>query len=130
MPEIMTRWLRGYRGHRAAVKRVAHRLLQEYIGPSPLQEDFTWPDIIEQRQTESEHKASRPDNCKEDDNGLFFIDGRLWVPDEGHELQWKLLITAHCTYAGHRGIDATRSLLHEEFICSSLNADNNAFVPI
>lgn len=128
MSDIVARWLCGYRGLQNIVKRVAHRLFQEYIVPSPLQEDFTNPDIIELLKANSEHKVPGPDNFKKNENWLFSIDGRLWVPDEAHELQWKLFVTAHCTYAGLRSIDPTRSLLRKGSIWPYLDANIKAFV--
>lgn len=95
MPDIMTRWLRGYRGHRLSIKRVTHRLLQEDIVPSPLQETFTWPDVSELRRAQQKHMKERPQGCKTDAHGLVFVENRLWVPDAAEELQWRLLITAH-----------------------------------
>lgn len=47
MLNILTRWLRGYRGHRAAIKRVEHRIFQEDFVPYQLEKEFNWPDITE-----------------------------------------------------------------------------------
>ena len=44
MADIMTRWWRGYRGERQAVKRNSHVLHQTDIAPSPLSEQLSWPD--------------------------------------------------------------------------------------
>lgn len=49
MGVIMKGWLRSYCGHRAAIERVGHRLLQEEICPSPLMDDFNWLKVADLR---------------------------------------------------------------------------------
>ena len=128
MPDIMTRWLRGYRGHRAAIKRVGHRVFQQDIVPSPLSENFDWPDIHELLNVQQQYYEKKPKESSTDDNGLVVMNGRMWVPEDAEDLQWRLLITAHCGSAGHRGIESTRSVLHEQFTWQGLYTDTMLFV--
>ena len=128
MPDFMTRWLRGYRGHRASIKRVCHRLLQEDIVPSPLEEHFIWPRMPDILQAQKQHLEKIPDSAVTNDDGCIVIRGKIWVPDEADDLQWRLLITSHCGHAGHRGTESTLAVLSEEFIWSSMDEDTSSFV--
>ncbi len=40
--DIMTRWMRGFRGHPRTIKRVSHLLIERDIVPSPADDDFEW----------------------------------------------------------------------------------------
>lgn len=47
MPDVITQWLREYRRHKAAIKRVSHQILQDDIVPSPLSKNFVWLDTTQ-----------------------------------------------------------------------------------
>jgi len=54
-------------------------------------------------------------------------DGRIWIPDDV-ELQFKILVCSHCGTIGHRGMDATRSILRESFWWPTMDKDVDELV--
>lgn len=54
---------------------------------------------------------------------MMMIEGKIWIPDDDDELKMKLLVTAHCGAAGHRGRDSTKSILQERYIWKNMSDD-------
>lgn len=50
------------------------------------------------------------------------------MPDESADLQFRLMIIAHTSAAGHRGITAKTSALSNAFCWSTLQEDTKVFV--
>jgi len=127
MADIMTRWLKGYRGKRLAVKKISTVLQETDVVPSPEDEKFEWvtEDVIKEAQNSNEP----PEKLKidTDTSGLKNHNGKVWIPDESPELQLRLLVTAHCGHAGHRGAESTESILREKYYWSSMKEDVNEF---
>lgn len=129
MPDIMTRWYKGYRGSRAKPeKRMVRRLvIQHEHVQSPLSEDFTKPKSEDIACVQEKFKNQAPQESVLKENLLYFKD-KIWVPDEGHELQSKILVLGHCGKVGHRGSRAKASMVKECFTWSNLEQDCAAFV--
>ena len=49
--------------------------------------------------------------------------GNLWIPENANELKLRLLVSAHCGEAGHRGREATLARLRPVCFWSSMEAD-------
>lgn len=127
MADIMTRWCRGYRGKRLTVKRVTHLLLQQDVVESPLDKGFHWPDAADISKEQHGHEEEASDLVKKSD-AVWMIDGKTWIPDACPELQLKLLVISHCGRSGHRGREATLSILKEGYAWKSMEQDCNEFV--
>ena len=66
---------------------------------------------MEISKAQEEHKDSRPENLKIE-NDLWVNDsGSIWIPDESDDLHLRLCIIAHTGPSGHRGSTATESTL-------------------
>ena len=61
-------------------------------------------------------------------DGLQKVSGRIWIPTGSSELKLKLIVCAHCGIGGHRGVEATMSILSERFVWTGLKQDVEAFV--
>jgi len=128
MADVMTRWMRGYRGKRCAIRRVTYRILENAVVPSPESKDFEWPNFSQIRQAQEDHVDQRPKNAERKGESLWSVNGRTWIPDEADDLQLRLLVVAHCGVGGHRGAESTESTLREEFTWSTLKEDVRDFV--
>jgi len=123
MADIMTRWLKGYRGKRLSVKRITTRLFEKDIVPSTEDESFEWISEDDIKKVQDNSKIPKTLKIVEDSSGLKMLDGKIWIPDEAAELQLKLLVIAHCGQAGHRGADSTESILKETYHWTGLKED-------
>ncbi len=128
LEDIMTRWLRGYRGNQQAIKRVAHRLLQHDLVPSPSSDKFDWPSLRDVRKSQKNHVKERPSDAKHRGDDVWLVGERIWVPDADDELQLRLLVVAHCGTAGHRGVESTADIVRETYAWQTVDADAAAFV--
>ena len=124
MADIMTRWYKGYR-RGSSLKRVKEQLDQIDIVPNPAEDDFHWPSLEEI--IKAQNRAERPVNAVKGHEGEWRINGKIWIPQEP-SLQIRLLVTGHCGAAGHRGIEATKSILQEQFTWADLKSDVELFV--
>lgn len=75
------------------------------------------------------YERNRAGNLKRCDNDrLWKFDNRIWIPEESVDIKLKLLVCAHCGMGGHRGIEATESIILEKFYWENLHDDVKAFV--
>lgn len=125
MADIMTRWLRGYRGQIRAVRRIKGPLPP--VPTAPAAED-EWPDREVIREAQNAQDFPPPTRASTDEDGLIRCNGRVWLPVNAHELQLKLLTIAHCGTAGHRGADATFESLKPYFTWIGQRRDTADFV--
>lgn len=130
MADIMTRWTRGYRNKRSAIRRVTYRLMETTVVPSPNEEHFNWPCEEQVREAQEKFLSEKPEAATRDGNSLFKMGGRTWIPDDADDLQLRLLVVAHCHASGHRGMESTDSILREQFTWrwSTLADDTREFV--
>lgn len=61
-------------------------------------------------------------------DGIFYMQRKIWIPCNATELKLKILILSHCGALGHRGKDATESVIREIFIWKGLTSDVSSFV--
>ena len=54
--------------------------------------------------------------------------GNLWIPENANELKLRLLVSAHCGEAGHRGREASLARLRPSRFWSSIEADVASFI--
>ena len=126
--DILTRWMRGYRNESKGHTAICSMLLQEAEQLIPAADSFSWPSFDSIRHSQQEH--DRPSQNLELDahDGLWKHDGRIWIPQDDLELQLKVMVTSHCGTIGHRGKDATLSILSEDFWWPSVRKDVDALV--
>ena len=129
-PDIMTRWMRGYRRQRhPTARRVS--AIPEFSGvtSSPQNADFRWPSLQEIKEAQTTHTASAPVEVSPDDTGLYISkNGKPWIPAECTDLKVRLLTITHAGTVGHRGADATWHILREAFHWTGQRKDVRAFV--
>ncbi len=128
MPDIMTRWLRGYRGKRSAIKRVSHRILEHVLPASPLNADFITPSVTIIRDAQHKSRRDLPSSAQMGPDTLWTINDRIWIPDEAEDLQVLVLISVHGGEGGHRGQKPTESVLRERFTWTTLSHDTQDFI--
>jgi hypothetical protein len=87
-------------------------------------DDFSWPSLPEISSAQSEH-GNPPDSLILDGT-LLSKEGRIWVPT--HSLQIRIMIIAHCSLAGHRGIETTIKNIEKRFWWDSMKSDVQNFV--
>ncbi len=113
-PDIMTRWMCGYRKN-PAVRCFAPALQFSGVPVPPDSPEFEWPALAEIRKAQEENLRSAPESALPDDGGTLRLIGAAWIPDDGIDLKLRLLTIAHAWNAGHHGADPTRNSLREHF---------------
>lgn len=126
--DIMTRWLRRYRTDIRSMRKItrAHKPPWQII-PSPSQPNFIWPKWKSIIQAQSGHTPGQNDITKDSD-GVFKLNGRIWIPEEKYDLKLKIMVASHCGQMGHRGRDATESALRENFVWTGMTDDMQEFI--
>lgn len=124
LPDIMTRWMRGYRGVVLRAKRLTATLPAIPIPPNPSE----WPKRSLILELQQKTHSPAPKNAEKDADGLLRFQSAAWIPPECDELKLKLLTVAHAGNNGHRGVEATRNILSEHFKWSGMREDVHDFV--
>ncbi|GMF28513.1 unnamed protein product [Phytophthora fragariaefolia] len=94
---------------------------------SPLQNStFEWPtyeDIVRSQNTALSRQVKS--NIRWDDPRGAFTDkdNRVWIPDDATDLQQRLCVISHAGASGHRGVDASTSILSDTFVWDTLSTD-------
>ena len=124
--DILTRWLKGYRTEKQSIKRTIRFFVSQppQILPSTEDENFVWPSQDDIRATQNQYKVNRPKETKLDSSsGLYMLKNNFWIPQEDLDLHLKILVSAHCGMMGHRGAEATESVIRENFFWTTLSQD-------
>eukprot|EP00171_Calliarthron_tuberculosum_P001006 IDg1006t1 len=125
---IMTRWLKGYRVQEKGLRRLrkASSSLDQIV-PSPSCPTFTWPTWPRILESQTKYEKN-PNVTNRDEDNVWRISGKIWIPENDVDLQLKLMVVAHCGTMGHRGVAATESVIREDFIWANLSKDAAEFV--
>ena len=124
MADMLTRWTKGYR----QVSKKSRIQLEDYdIVPSSADPEFVWPSLEDVAQSQENYRSDAPKNSTVS-NGILYANGKLWIPKQANELQLRIIVVAHTGLAGHRGYDATLSIIKEKFTWGSLSHDSKVFV--
>jgi transposase InsO family protein len=113
--DIVSRWGQGFGIHEPfeAVKRVTTRSTVAATLLRPLQDvSFVWPTGSEIRSEQNSYP--RPTNAVDED-GLWRVDGRVWIPSGCTGLIQRLLVIAHSGPQGHRGERVMLAALRSRF---------------
>lgn len=76
---------------------------------------FKWPQRDEIVKCQRKHVKVLRDMVHEVVDGVIMVEGRVWVPDNAHELIVCLMVIAHRGSHGHRGEALMTTLLSERF---------------
>ena len=101
------------------------RSAQCFTGVRPLDhEEFEWPDLEEIKGLQQQYlQASDVKNYSVDEEGVIRLTGRVWIPPQATQLKTRLIVIAHCGWAGHRGIYATTTAIANRFKWKGLTKD-------
>lgn len=125
MADIMTRWLRGYRGQRPSIRRLKAPMS---VPTAPTPDGDEWPKRKDIVQSQGLREAPPPARATTDEDGLIRCDGRAWLPVNADNLKLKLLTIAHSGPAGHRGAESTHDAIRSDFTWTGLRRDTTDFV--
>ncbi|POM60306.1 hypothetical protein PHPALM_30853 [Phytophthora palmivora] len=89
-------------------------------------EHFEWPSLEEISALQS--NFTPPIRSERTSDGIFTVDGRIWVPSEATELIQRLCIVVHCGAQGHRGLHAMLTHLRRLFFIDNITKIVTAFV--
>lgn len=121
--DILTRWVCGYRKEPKALKTICSLMITsaKQLVPSP--DSFVWPSL-EAIGKAQERSPGAKDGLQLDRSDRLWKKGSsIWISTEDVDLQVKLIVVSHCVSIGHRGCDATESIVREKFWWSSLSQD-------
>jgi RNase H-like domain found in reverse transcriptase/Reverse transcriptase (RNA-dependent DNA polymerase)/Integrase zinc binding domain/Chromo (CHRromatin Organisation MOdifier) domain len=125
-PDLLTRWAKQQpKQTRKSLSAVFQAPLAQELAPTalPSQQDI----LMAQKAAVKKNKEQAPD--KRGAYGLRVTEqGAMWIPSEAVDLQLRLLVTAHCGAAGHRGHDATFDTLAQRVHWNTMTSDTRAFV--
>ncbi|GMF36941.1 unnamed protein product [Phytophthora fragariaefolia] len=80
----------------------------------PMQDDkFTWP-TIESVRAAQDAAGSPGAEFKQNEQGIWVADGKIWLPPNDNALIVRVMIVAHCGVRAHRGAEAMLLLLRDE----------------
>ena len=94
----------------------------------PSLEDFDMPTLNVYKDSQTKSPSSKDGLNMDESDGLWKHKGRIWIPGDDIELQLKVLVGSHCGTIGHRGMDATRSILQEGYWWKNMSKDSDALV--
>lgn len=127
MADILTRWMRGYRGHYPTVRRLRDAQHQLRVNTAPEPDSTTWPTRLQLLSAQQQSAEEPKSNLTTDTDGLLRIRGAVWIPSDAHEMQLKLLTVAHAGTAGHRGTEATMATISSSFRWKYMRRDVEDF---
>lgn len=62
------------------------------------------------------------------ESGIHMSEGKIWISEEADKLQLRIMITAHCGYSEHRGLDSTGSTVRETYNRNTIDEAEESFV--
>lgn len=122
--DILTRWTRGYRKHGLHTTNVCSLICSADQIPPPANK-IDWPDVEEFLSAQLNH--NRPPHLQGGPDGLFCEGYAIWIPASAAKLKLKIVILSHCGSMGHRGAEATESVVRESFTWDNRSDDIKEF---
>lgn len=126
-PDIMTRWMRGYR-NAPAIRRVARAIPFGGVTPSPDSADFKWTSIADVAAAQKSNLDKAPPTAQSTGSLLLLSNGAAWIPDDANELKLRILTIYHTGRSVHRGADSSWNVLREQFYWTNQWDDVRTFV--
>ena len=124
--DILTRWLKGYRDEPKRMRTICS-LVRAPAQIIPTADDLVWPDI-EAFANAQRTARDKPRDLEVGEDKVGRVERRIWIPVDATELILKVLVVSHCGAMGHRGRDATESIVRENFQWASITIDVHEFV--
>jgi len=124
MADLLTRWAKGYRTS-TKVSRITIQNMDRL--PSTTDSGFIWPTLGYIRTAQRKSKETPPKGYVKK-RSIWENNGIYWVPRKATSLQLAIITAAHTGSAGHRGADATISIIREKFFWEDITEDVRAFV--
>ena len=125
--DILTRWVRGYRSEKLLSKKVCGvmSMTDNQIVPSATDIELLTFDVL--RESQREAKEPPVEGVRGQDD-LIRVHDVIWIPEDDLDTKVKLLVLSHCGASGHRGVEATASILKENFTWKFMDEDVREFV--
>ncbi|GMF38684.1 unnamed protein product [Phytophthora fragariaefolia] len=126
--DIVSRWKPGNAEIGPATMLVKVARIADLSRIRPLQDDkFTWP-TIESVRAAQEAAVSPGAEFKQNEQGIWVADGKIWLPPNDNDLIVRVMIVAHCGVRAHRGAEAMLLLLRDEFVFEDMSKRVEHFV--
>lgn len=110
---ILTRWVKGYISNTMETRNICSLVhLSDQLTPQLDETSFSSMDTIMTAQRKFDHE--NPNEAEVDPDRLLKVNGKTWVPSD-NELKLKILVGSHCGVNGHRGSEATFSIIMESY---------------
>jgi hypothetical protein len=92
---------------------------------SSFEDTFVFPKLEEIK--EAQHQIETPpEDLHMSDGVLVDVDDRVWIPNL-NDLRLRLMIIAHSSLSGHRGVDTTLKAIQGRFVWDNVVKDVTAF---
>ena len=112
--DMLTRWTKGHK--RKPTSSICSLVLQNHQQLVPSSREVEWPSI---ELIKNAQVHIMEDTCgairRDPEDNLLKKDGKIWIPDNSAALKLKLLVSSHCGMGGHRGVEATESIVRGKY---------------
>lgn len=126
-PEIMTRWMRGYRKP-SSIRRVAPTFKFDGATLPPDSNQFKWPSFTDTDAAQKKYKDKAPPTATRENPSRLLVKGAARISDEAIGIKLRLLRTAHAGNSAHRGADPRWHALRKELTWNDQGDDSRSFV--
>lgn len=124
--DMLTRWTKGYRNERLSTKSICC-LVSTADQVVPSAGDIDWP-TRETIRASQQSAGTKPSDTHEGEDQILRRNDRIWIPADDTDMKLRILIASHCGSMGHRGQEATESVLREDFLWEGMHDDVTSFV--
>ena len=125
--DMLTRWTKGHK--RKPTSSICSLVLQNHQQLVPSSREVEWPSI---ELIKNAQVHIMEDTCgairRDPEDNLLKKDGKIWIPDNSAALKLKLLVSSHCGMGGHRGVEATESIVRGKYDWPEIKNDVKSFV--
>jgi len=127
--DIFTRWTRAHRRDKMQ-QAVCSLLLEGTEQFIPAADSFIWPtlDVFREAQHNAAQSRSGLGLVLDTTDGLWKRNNCIWIPSNALEPRLKVMVVSHSGTIGHRGQDASLSILSEDFWWDTMKEDVAALV--
>lgn len=97
-------------------------------------DNFIHPDIKSIKKCQEQHMSELPkdvnkdDLCVKNEQDVWTVNEKIWIPDSDIDLTLRIFITAHCGPQGHRGYKSLVTLVKSIFSIANLEIKATEFV--
>lgn len=124
--DMLNRLVEGYRVQSLKTGNICALMIENEQVTSTSQ-TIDWPEWFE-FSDEQAAGTNIQETENKDLNNVLKCGDCVWIPDYAHELQTKIIVTAHSGWMGHRVMDGTESIIWENFSWPNLTTNVQKFV--